>query len=86
VAQENLPERYRLISVRCTYGSEAPEVIPKDVQIVIEYPDLLDDGYLGMEETLAEEEWSGPLIDRIRLQWPIPTVGIEFRQRAVPLE
>jgi hypothetical protein len=87
-AQENLPEHYRLISVRFEYGSDFLEANRKDFQIVIEYRDQLDpDGSgLGIEGIRTYHQWSRPLIDRIREQWPPRTLRIVMRKRVVPLK
>jgi hypothetical protein len=86
-AQETLPERYTLREVRCVPGLEMRDAILEDFSVIIEYVDQTDEDLAGTAEEIQRyQEWSQPLIDKIRLDWPAPTVAIMFNQRAAVRE
>ncbi len=72
----NLPAHYRLIDVRCEYGSMALPGVPDDFQIVIEYENLLEKPYQGGKEIEYHQAWAEPLVSRIREEWPASTLRI----------
>ena len=72
----NLPDHYRLIDVRCEFGSLALPGVPDDFQIVIEYENLHEQTQSDGQQHLAYEAWAEPLIDSIREDWPASTLRI----------
>ena len=79
-ARENLPEPYELMDVRCDYGNDGLPM-PKDFEVVIEYLDKDPDLAGSLEGIDQYQNWSEPLIEKIRKEWPTDTLRIVFTSR-----
>jgi hypothetical protein len=83
LASENLPKHYRLLDVRCDYGSGGTSVLPDDFEIIIEYENLNDPALAGsMAEISDHHAWADPLLAAIRAEWPPSTVRIALHEHA----
>ena len=82
LALVNLPSHYRLKSVTCTYGSDWPDLLPEDFELLIEYENLLDN---SLQRTTAEIEahqrWAHALVQDIRGDWPPESIRITFSEK-----
>jgi hypothetical protein len=82
LALTNLPSHYRLIDVRCSYGTEWPDVLPEDFEITIEYENHLDDvSKSSMREIETFQNWAHALAQDIRGDWPPESLRIGFQER-----
>lgn len=82
LAAIGLPPHYRLLGVRCTYGSDWPEVLPEDFELVIEYENHLDSSLRGTSEEIdAYQRWAHALAQDIRGDWPAESLRITFQER-----
>mgnify|MGYP001570034147 CR=1 FL=1 len=82
LARVGLPQHYTLTSVRCSYGSDWPDFLPDDFEIVIEYQNHLDETLRGtMEDIEAYQRWAHALVQDIRGEWPPDSIRITFQER-----
>ncbi|KAB2937984.1 MAG: hypothetical protein F9K17_15880 [Phycisphaerae bacterium] len=82
LARRTLPEHYRLLDVRCDYGSGAWAKLPDDFEIVIEYENLHDPALAGsMDDIEMHQAWANLLLNTIRAEWPPSTVRIAFCEK-----
>lgn len=82
LALTNIPAHIVLRDVRCTYGSDFPQVLPEDYEITIEYEKTPDAPPAGTNAAIeACQAWSHTLLQDIRTQWPPETVRITFSCR-----
>jgi len=83
LARVGLPSHYSLKSVRFSYGSDWPEFLPDDFEIVIEYENRLDEVLRGTNEDIeAYQRWAHALVQDIRGEWPPESIRITFQDRA----
>lgn len=86
-AEQNLPAYYRLLDVRCGYGTPLPTILPEDFEIIIEYTsglDIFESG--GMDAINAHHLWADPLMARIRAEWSPWSLRINFSERLMKHE
>lgn len=79
LARVGLPSHYSLKSVRCSYGSDWPDFLPNDFEIVIEYENRLDE--VTNEDIEAYQRWAHALVQDIRGEWPPESIRITFQER-----
>jgi hypothetical protein len=83
LARCQLPAHYQLLDVRCEISRDPPDIIPNEFEVVIEYVTKLDEIAQGSWDAIkAHQDWANPLIEQIRLEWPVSTLRICFRQVA----
>lgn len=81
-ALQNLPANYRLLDVRCEYGTDIPHVLPADWELRIEYANTSDSSTFGrFEDMKVYHSWADPLIAKIRADWPASTLRIGIPER-----
>ncbi|MEI2722568.1 MAG: hypothetical protein V9H26_03180 [Verrucomicrobiota bacterium] len=81
LARVGLPPHYRLKSVRCSYGSDWPDFLPDDFEIVIEYENHLEAALRGTNEGIDEyQQWAHGLVQDIRGDWPPESIRITFQE------
>lgn len=77
LASQNLPRHYLLRDVRCGYESHCAAILPRDLEIVIEYMNLNAPMLAGSSDEIAAHHVSAdPLLEAIRAEWPPSTVRI----------
>lgn len=77
-----LPPHYHLKEVRCSYGSDWPDLLPEDFELIIEYENHLDASLKGTaEEIEAYQRWAHALVQDIRGDWPAESLRINFQER-----
>ncbi len=82
LARVGLPSHYSLKSVGCSYGSDWPEILPDDFEIVIEYENHLEAALRGTNEEIdAYQRWAHALVQDIRGEWPPESIRIAFQER-----
>jgi hypothetical protein len=79
LARVGLPSHHSLKSVRCSYGSDWPDFLPDDFEIVIEYENRLDE--VTNEDIEAYQRWAHALVQDIRGEWPPESIRITFQER-----
>ncbi len=79
LAQIAIPSHLILRDVRCTYGSPWPGFIADDYEITIEYEETFQAPPAGTLLAIeAFQEWSQPLVQDIRSEWPPEYIRITF--------
>ncbi len=69
-ALEDLPEHYKLESVRLTFSGGLQGIVPDDFEITIEYVNHVDEVLRGTETDIkSHQDWASPLEKRIREKW-----------------
>lgn len=80
MAAATLPAGYRLRTVECRFGSDAPSIMPEDFEIFIEAETSGDLDEYGTPERVEEwQNWVSPLTDAIRAKWSSDAVRIAFK-------
>jgi hypothetical protein len=86
-AEEKLPAHFRLLDVRCNYGTTVPSLLPEDWEVTIDYVSTLDASTMGsLTDIDAYHSWADPLIAKIRAEWPASCLRIGITERSTESE
>jgi hypothetical protein len=81
LARQRLPKEYALLGVRMTMNDHGGS-LPNALEIEIAFENRSTDPFASdIKSIRAFQDWSNPLIDQIRREWPKEAVRISFAQR-----
>jgi hypothetical protein len=81
LARQRLPKEYELLGVRMTMNDHGCSLL-NSLEIEISFENKSSDPFASdIESIKAFQDWSNPLIEQIREEWPKEAVRISFAQK-----